>query len=302
MHSPAFYWKLLRTSVSEFLENDIFTHAAALSYYTIFSLPPMLLIILYTTTRFYNEAEVESFIFGEIESLIGPTSANQLAQTIEKLAIFESTWWSTALGIAILIFTSTTVFVTMQNALNHIFKVKAKPTDGIGILKLIQDRVLSFALLLGFAFVLLVSLTINALVVALSSRLEIWLGTVSTLITLMSSAVLPFLVISFLFSLIFKWLPDVKLKWRHTVGGGIITALLFSLGKHLISIYIGNSRIAGMYDAAGSVMVIMIWVFYASVIFLFGAVLTYSYTKVLRERIEAEDFAVQVVNKEIELE
>ena len=123
------------------------THAAALAYYTIFSLPPMLLIIVYTATRFYDETTVKTAIFGEIENLIGVKSATQLAGTIDQLGVYDSVSWAAAVGIGTLFFTSTTVFITMQNALNTTFKVKAKPEGWQSILKLIKDRLLSFTFL-----------------------------------------------------------------------------------------------------------------------------------------------------------
>lgn len=301
MTTIQFYWTVLKDTFSKFIDDDAFTHAAALAYYTIFSLPPMLLIILFTATRFYNENQVEEAIFGEIESMIGPESANQLSQTLEKLQVFEPSMWATILGIGILVFTSTTVFVTMQNALNHIFSVKPKP-KGLGFLKLIKDRILSFAILLGIAFILLVSLSVNAMIAAFATYLEEWIGSVSMAVTVLTSLVIPILIISLLFAMLFKFLPDAKLKWRDTWFGAIVTTLLFAIGKYFISFYIGNSSVVGLYETAGSVMVIMLWVFYASLIFLFGAVLTYVRAEKLGNGVPPSDYAVRVVQKEISVE
>ncbi len=296
-----FYWTVLKETVSKFIEDDAFTHAAALAYYTIFSLPPMLLIILFSATRFYDETEVKSAIFGEIETMIEPESALQLSQTLDKLQVFEPSFWATVLGIGILVFTSTTVFVTMQNALNQIFQVKAKP-KGSGFLKLIKDRVLSFTILLGIAFILLVSLSVNALIAAFATYLDDWIGTFSTALTIVTSIVLPILIIALLFAMLFKFLPDANLKWRDTWFGAFLTTILFAAGKYLISFYIGNSSVVGLYETAGSVMVIMLWVFYASLIFLFGAVFTYVRAEKLGSGISPSDYAVRVIQKEIPVE
>lgn len=293
-----FYWNILKESFSKFSEDDVFTHAAALSYYTIFSLPPMLLIILFTTTWFYDETAVKDALFSQIGELVGKDGAQQLLLTIEKLNIFEPTLWATVLGGGILIFTSTTVFVTFQNALNKIFRVKAKPS-GWGILKLIKDRTLSFAFLIGVGFVLLVSLAVNAFLESFGKYVEEMTG-VSLLISILTSIVIPFFVITLLFAMMFKYLPDAKLQWKDTWFGAIITSLLFVIGKYLISFYIGNSNVAGLYDAAGSVMVIMVWVFYASLIVMYGAVFTFTYKKVKGEKIKAAEYAVKVEYKEIE--
>ena len=301
MNTLNFFFKIIKRSLTKFSEDDIFTHAAALSYYTIFSLPPMLLIILFTTTWFYDETTVKEALFSQIGQLVGKDGAQQLMMTIEKLNVFDSTLWATVLGGTILAFTSTTVFVTMQNALNKIFKVKVKP-EGLGILKLIRDRVLSFALIVGVGFILLVSLAVNAFVESFGNFINESFGGFSIIITFLSTILLPFAVITLLFAMMFKFLPDAKLKWKDTWFGAILTSILFVLGKYLISFYIGNSNVAGLYDAAGSIMVIMVWVFYASMIVMYGAVLTYIYTKMQGEKIKATDYAVKVKYKEIELE
>ena len=294
-----FYWTVLKRSVTKFSDDDAFTQAAAIAYYTIFSLPPMLLVIIFTTTFFYDETTVKDALFSQIGDLVGKDGARQLLMTIEKLNIFEPTIWATVLGIGILLFTSTTVFITMQNALNKIFKVKPKP-QGWGILKMVKDRILSFTLLIGVAFIMLVSLALNALIETFGKYLAELFGTVSILLNFATSIFLPFIVITLLFAMMFKFLPDAELDWKDTWFGASITSGLFVLGKYLISFYIGNSNVAGIYDAAGSVMVIMVWVFYASLIVLFGAVFTFVYTKANGEPITASDFAVKVEHRVIE--
>ncbi len=295
----SFYWNVLKASFSKFSDDDIFTHSAALSYYTIFSLPPMLLIIVYVATLFTTEAQVKEVLFSQIGELVGRDGAIQLYETIHNLQIFEPSIWATILGVSVLVFTSTTVFVTIQNALNIIFQVKPKP-KGSGFLKMIKDRVLSFALVIGLAFILLVSLAVNALIAAFGDYLEEWIGGVSTALTLFTTIVFPFIIITLIFASIFKLLPDVKLKWKDTWFGAILTSFLFGGGKYLISFYIGNSNIAGLYETAGSVMVIMVWVFYASLIFMFGAVFTFTRMKMMGEKMKAQDYAVKVVHKAIE--
>ncbi len=292
-HISYSHWNILKGSIAKFSENDIFTHAAALSYYTIFSLPPMLLIILFTTTRFYDKATVETAMKNQIGSLVGEKGATELFLTIEKLNVFEPTIWATILGISILIFTSTTVLVTMQSTLNKIFGVKAKP-EGWAIVKMAIDRILSFALIIGIAFVMLVSLSINAFIETFGNYLQELYGGFSIILSILTTWIIPFVVISSLFALMFKFLPDANLKWNDTWFGAILTAVLFMGGKYLISFYIGASNVAGLYDAAGSIMVIMVWVFYASIIVMFGAVYTQVHTEMKGRKIEAMDYAVEV--------
>ena len=160
-----FHGKLIISAVQRFVSLNLFTYSAALAYYTIFSLPPMLLVVLVIASRFYTEADVRSAVFGEIGNLVGQDGAGQLMDTLDRLQILEPELWSTILSIGVLIFTSTTVFVTMQNTLNKIFGVKPAPSKS-GILIMLKDRVISFALLLAIAFILIVSLSLNALLIA----------------------------------------------------------------------------------------------------------------------------------------
>ena len=294
-----FYWKVLKQSFQSFLKEDIFTYAAGLAYYTIFALPPMLMVILFTTTLFYDRTTMRQTIFGEISGLVGPESAQSLANTLDRIGLFEGSLWATAISIAALLFTSTTVFVTIQNALNRIFGVKPKPKAS-GWIKMLRDRLISFALLLSIAFILIVSLVLTALINALGGYLSQYIPEVSIIIATIVSELVPFLIITFLFGLTFRYLPDVKLHWKDTIIGAFITSLLFLAGKFLISFYIANSQAANLYEAAGSVMVILLWVFYASVIFLFGAVFTRVYIENKRGRIDPNSFSVRVHQKIVE--
>lgn len=295
-----YYFQILKKAVLSFIDNDLFTHAAALAYYTVFSLPPILLIVIYSTSLVYDQAAVNQFIFGELSELIGKGGGTQLSNAIEQLGIYDQDLWAAFLSIGVLIFTATTVFVTLQSTLNKIFKVKPKPA-GWGIIKWLRDRALSATLLLAIAFILLVSLTVNAGVAAFASFLEQRLGDMSLALTVLSSIILPTLIITILFAGLFKWLPDVNLKWRDVWSGSILTALLFMFGKYLISYFIGSNQTASLYDAAGSVIVLMLWVFYASLIFFFGAEFIKARIEQLGEELPASDYAVKVIQIEEEI-
>lgn len=296
------FWKFISSAVVKFIGDNAFTWAAAISYYTIFSLPPMLLVILYITTIFYDEQSIRETIFGQIGSLIGQKGANQLSQTVDSLGVFKKEWWASAIGIGGMLLTSTTVFITLQNALNHIFRVKPKPNK-TGWFKLVRDRLLSFSVVLGIAFILMVSLVIDAIISAFGNLLAQRFPDISLFLVSIASVILPLAIITVLFALLFKYLPDINISWRHTWRGAIITSILFALGKNAIGYYIGQSQTASLYDAAGSILVIMLWVFYASLIFLFGAVITEEYVK---ERtghgVKPADYAVRVKEKEVAVE
>ncbi len=298
-----FYWEVLRASFGKFSDSDVLTQSAALSYYTIFSLPPMLLVIMKTTAQFYSEEEIKDIIFEQIGGLVGREGALQLLGTIDKMNIFQPNWWATIVGVGVLIFTATTVFVTMQNALNLIFEVRASAdTKGLGLLKMLRDRVISFALLVSMAFILLVSLVVDALIASFGRYIGEMVGDVSAVVFLLASILLPLSIITLLFAMLFKFLPDGKLAWRDTWVGALVTAILFSAGKFLIGFYIGSSSAANLYDAAGSVLVIMLWVYYASAIFLFGATFTFVRATKLNGQVKPEDYAVRVKKTEINIE
>jgi len=252
----------------------------------------MILIILFSTSFFYDVETIKSGLFNQIGDLVGRGGAEQLLVTIEKFNVFEPTIWATALSFSVMIFTSTTVFVTMQNALNKIFKVKPDPS-GYAIIKFLKDRLLSFTLLIGVGFILMVSLVINTFIAEFGNYLEGRFGFV-VLLDFMTNIFLPFFISTMLFAMIFKFLPDAQLEWKDTWFGAILTSILFVIGKYLISFYIGASDVSGLYDAAGSIMVIMVWVFYASLIVMFGSVVTYSRMKIREDKIKASSFAVKV--------
>ncbi len=301
IHFFRFYWKVIKRSFQRFLQEDVFAHAAALAYYTIFALPPMLMVILLTTTIFYDRSTMRQTIFGEISGLVGQESAQSLARTLDRIGLFEGTWWASAISVAVLVFTSTTVFVTIQNALNRIFDVKPKP-KAKGWLKMLRDRLISFALLLSIAFILIVSLVLTALINALGDYLSQFIPKVSMILATIASELFPFLIITALFGMIFRYLPDVQIHWKDTIVGALVTSVLFLVGKFLISFYIANSQAANLYEAAGSVMVILLWVFYASIIFLFGGVFTRVYIEEKRGYIDPNSFSVRVRQKIVEEE
>lgn len=295
-----FYWVLLKQAVQKFGEDNVFVRAAALSYYTIFSLPPMLLVILRITTYFYDREAIQRTIYGRIADAVGDRGAMQLNQAVNSLGLFEGEWWSVTVGVIGLLITSTTVFVTMQDGLNQIFRVKPKPRRGW--LKLLRDRLLSFAILLSIAFILIVSLVANAVISGFGAYIGQFLPDFSLIVLALTSFFLPFVIITGLFGLIFRYLPDVKLPWRDIWVGATVTAVLFFFGKYLIEFYIGTANTANLYEAAGSIMVIMLWMFYASVIFLFGATFTYVYTKEVEGGIVPASYAVPYEFHEIERE
>lgn len=254
----------------EFGKKDLIIRSAALAYFTIFSLPPFLLVLMRTTSIFYDPETIRQTIFGQLGSVFGEQSARQLTDTVQAIGLFEREGWALFVGIGVTLFTATTIFSSIQSTLNKIF-VSEEAAERMAWWVFIRTRLLSLALLLSIAFVLVVSLTVNAVITKLLDYLFTYYPGVSGIVVFLVSFLLPLIVITGLFILIFKFLPDKKIPWKVAATGGLITAVLFFIGKYLIELYIGLSKPGNLYDAAGSIMVVMVWVFYASAIFYFGA-------------------------------
>lgn len=270
-----FYRKVIKESISDFFDNGMLTHAAAISYYTVFSLPSILLIVLWAAAHFYKESAVYNVIFQKITSVMGEQVAHQVMSTIQKLSVQEPTWLSTVIGIGMLLFLATTVFDAMRTALNQIAKIKAPASVGMSIWMDIRIRLRAFAILLSISFFLLVFMVINIMLSTLSDSLTVWFGSFSENILIFDAFVLDFIATTLLFMLYFRYLPDIRLKWADVFWGALLTATLFVAGKSLIGLFISQNSVVDLYDAAGSILVLMLWVYYASALFLFGATFTF---------------------------
>ncbi|MDZ7645972.1 MAG: YihY/virulence factor BrkB family protein [Cytophagales bacterium] len=224
--------------------------------------------------------------------LIGNGSAKEIEKIISNSTADTDSTAVGIIGLAILIFSATTVFIALQSSLNNLWGIKPKPQRSW--LKFIVNRLLSFALVISFGFVLLVSLLIDALLVIFQNFISQMLqGTMTPLITGVN-VIISLLTITFIFALLFKLLPDAKIRWRDLWVGAIITALLFTLGKNLIGLYLGNSGFPTVYGAAGAFVIILIWVYYSTIIFLFGAQITFQYATEFGRAIEPYAHAVRI--------
>ena len=268
------YLKILRDSVQRFADEQAPTHSAALAYAMVFSLPPMLLIILWATNLFYKAQLVQEAIFSEFGALIGPEGAAQLMATLDGLNIEEPTWWGTAIAAVTLLFTASTVLVSGQKALNSIFRVETKKPPGLGIRRVLRDKIVSFAMLVTIAFILSVTLVLDAIVALFGEFAAQMIGAKSSWLTVIEFALVDVAGMTLLLAMLFRYLPDEQLEWRDTWFGALLTAILLAIGKAVIGIFIGQSQAATLYDAAGGILVFMLWVYYAAAIFLFGASFT----------------------------
>lgn len=281
----SFYWKVLKNSVEKFVEDDIFTQSAALSYYMVFSLPPILLVIFWMAGLWYEEILVREAVFNEIGDLMGTQGADQLMRTLEKFSATKPTLWAAIIGMGALLFTASTVFVTIKETLNKIFEVNLNRTVKQGVGWMLLNRFLSIAMLCVIAIILTISMIVSAIMTAFGEIIEKWLGDSTSWLPLLNHIVLNLIALTLLFAITYRYMPDSRLKWKDTWFGALFTAVLFLIGESLIEIFIGKSPVANFYDAAGGLLILMLWVYYTSAIFLFGAVVTHSRTKLRQNRV-----------------
>jgi membrane protein len=291
---------ILKETFTSFMQDKGLKLSASLSYYTIFSLAPLLLLIISLAGAIFGQEASEGRIFEEIHNLIGDKAAVQIQQVIENLRLSGKTTMSVIIGAVTLIIGATTVFGEIQDSINMIWKVKAKPRKGW--LKLIKDRLLSGSIIIGLGFLLVVSLIANGALVALNNILKQWFPDFTIILFNLANIAISFLVITVLFGVIFKLLPDAKIKWKDVRAGAFFTACLFLLGRYLIGLYISTTAAGSPYGAAGSLIVILLWVYYTAAILYFGAEFTRTYAIFKGRKIQPTEFAVFVEQREIERE
>ncbi len=283
----------------DFLDNNSFQKGAALAYYTIFALPPILIIMINTAGAIFGREAVRGQVYQQLRDLLGRKGATDIQTMVENINQSSDFTWATLVGVFTLLIGATGVFVSLQESLNQIWGVKPKPRNEY--LKLLRDRLLSFAMILAIVFLLLVSLLVHAVLVAVTSFLTDKVDESMLLLTQLVNQVVSTGVVAFLFALIYKFLPDAKIRWSDVWTGAVVTALLFALGKSIIGLYLGNSNFSGIYGAAGSVIVVLTWVFYTSQIIFLGAQFTLVYARRYGANIYPSDYAVRVINKEEEV-
>ena len=269
-------WQLFKKSYTKWNEDHAPGLGAALSYYTVFSLAPLLLMVIAIAGLVFGQEAAQGQIMGQIQGLVGEESAKAIQSMIEEARKPTAGILATVIATVMLLVGATGVFAQLQESLNIIWKVKEKP--GEGIWKMLKDRFLSLMAVLGTGFLLLISLVISAGLSALGATFEHVLPGPELLLQIFNFSV-SFAVVTLLFAMIYKLLPDTPIRWGDVWIGASITSLLFTIGKFFIGLYLGKSNVGIAYGAAGSLVVILIWVYYASQIFLFGAEFTAVYAE-----------------------
>jgi membrane protein len=285
-------WSFLKDLFAEWSADNCFQLAAALSYYTLFSLAPMLIIVISVAGYFFGEDAINGEIQKQLSGLIGPDSAAAVSTMIQSAYIDNGSLLPTLIGLGTLFVSATLAFTALQDSLNKIWKVALKPQSGI--LAVVLNRVLSFAMVIGIGFLLLVSMVIHAVLNKLSEYIDRLLENYSIYFINAIEFAISFGVITLLFAMIFKFLPDVKIRWKNVWLGAVITTILFSIGKYAISWQIGSSDLGNTYGAAASIVTIMLWINYSSLILFMGAEFIYVYVRRKGEDITPNNHAEKI--------
>ncbi|WP_107666387.1 YihY/virulence factor BrkB family protein [Cyanothece sp. BG0011] len=268
--------KLLKETFKEWQEDDSSSLAAALAYYTSVSLAPLLIIVISIAGAVFGEEAARGEIVSQIQGLVGRNGAELIETAIENANKPQVSNFASIISIIILLFGASGVFAQLQKSLNRVWAVKAKSEEGFK--NLVRKRLLSFSAILGLGFLLLVSLVVSAALSGLNHYLSELVPGIDFFWQLLDFG-LSFVVITIAFGLMYRYLPDVKISWDDVKIGAIITALLFTIGKFALGLYLGRGSLGSVYGAAGSLVVILVWVYYSAQILFFGAEFTQVYAK-----------------------
>ncbi|RZK48797.1 MAG: YihY/virulence factor BrkB family protein [Pedobacter sp.] len=291
-------WGVLKTSINGFIDHKVTKMSGSLAYYTVFSMAPLLLVLIALSGFFYGEEAAQGQIYSQLSGFMGKNTALQLQEIVQNASIGNKSTLAFIIGLVTLLIGATTVFADIQDSINTIWGLKPKPKRGW--LKMLQNRFLSFSVIVSLAFLLLVSLAITAVLDGFSARLESYFSEVSVVLIYVLNQVMTLAVISLIFAVIFKVLPDAIIKLKDIFFGSIVTAFLFMLGKFGISIYIGESDVGSTYGAAASLVILLLWTYYSAIILYFGAEFTKAYAVAFGSDIHPNHYAV--TTKQIEVE
>ena len=267
-------WALLKQAASDWQRDNAARLGAALSYYTLFSVAPLLIVAIGVAGLAFGREAAQGQIVTELHGLVGEAGARAVQDMVEASRRPQAGILATVIGVATLLLGATGAFAELKSALNVVWDV---PEQGGGLKSLLVGRLWSFAMVLAVGFLLTVSLVVSAAIAAADGFFR-WIGIPPTAVQL-TNAVVSFLIITALFALIFKFLPDTEVAWGDVWAGALFTSALFAVGKWLIGLYLGRSGLESTYGAAGSVVILVVWVYYAAQIFFFGAEMTQAYAR-----------------------
>lgn len=291
------FWRLIKASYFSWNRNDPWARSATIAYYALFSLPSLLIIVVTSAGYFFGREAVQGRITEEIGDFIGPESAKAVEDMVASAALSDSSTLSLIFGIGFLVFGATGVFFQLKSAMNNIWNVAAKKDT---FLRMIINRIISFGMVMVVGLLLLVSLIISAIITAIGDYLTFIAPAVTGFLLSAINFVISFFIITSLFAAMFKWLPDVKLRWKTTYLGAGLTTVFFLVGEYAISFYFGQSDPASVYGGASSVVLILLWVYYTCLIIFFGAEFTVQYALYKNEKVEPNKYAEPAIYQELE--
>lgn len=284
---------LVKETYKDWVDDEPFDQSAIVAYYSIFSLPALLIIIVTIAGIAFGQKAVQDQISSQIGGMIGPDSAKDIQGMIASSYQQGNSGIALVIGVATLLFGATGVFIALQKALNRIWEVKINP-DKSGLKMLIRARAVSFGVVLTIGFLLLISLVITAALTALSGWVEERMPDFFLYIFYVVDFLISISIITLLFAMLFRFLPDVNIEWKSVWTGAVITALLFVIGKYALALYFGNAEPGSTYGAAGSIILILLWVFYSCLIMFFGAEFTQVYARRYGHRVEPNENAIRI--------
>jgi membrane protein len=285
---PRIFWEAAKAWKAD----NAFKHSASVSFYTLFSMAPITIIAVTVAGIFMGPDVAHKQLADQLASLVGQSTAEMIQKAAEASQEEDRTGWKAALGVGLLLFGATTVFAQLQDSLNKIWGVRAKPNERGWLILLIQ-RLLSLAMVLTVGFLLLVSLILTTVLTSVLGRFGTgW--SKSALLLQGTDFAVGLVVITLLFAMIFKIMPDVRLRWRDVWVGALVTAVLFTVGRHLIALYLGRSTVASIYGTAGSLVALLMWVYFSCAILFYGAEFTRAYRHEKGLKVTPKATAVQV--------
>ncbi|MGN6619323.1 MAG: YihY/virulence factor BrkB family protein [Ilyomonas sp.] len=290
--------EVFKNAFAGFGNDKVTKLSGSLAYYTVFSMGPLLVVIISLCGIFLGREAVEGKVYETLQGFVGNDTAAQLQEIIKNASLQGKNTMAAIIGGATLLISSTTVFAQIQDSINDIWGLKPKPKRGW--LKFLQNRFLSFSVIISLGFLLLVSLGISAVIDAFSNHLKSAFPDVAVIIFYIINLLITLAITTLIFGVIFKVLPDAKITWKDVIAGAIFTAILFMLGKAAISFYIGKSNVGSTYGAAGSLVILLLWVYYSSFILYFGAEFTKAFAMKYGTKIHPDEYAVTTKQVEVE--
>lgn len=291
------FFTLLKKAFVNWMKNDPFPKSATIAYYTLFSLPSLLIIVVTIASYFFEREAVQGRITSQIGNFVGKESAKAVENMIVNVSSSNDSTLAILLSMGMVIFAATGVFFQLKKTMNQMWGVAAKKAN---FTTMLINRLISFGMVLVIGFLLLVSLVISALLSVLKERIANVSESLSVIIIDALNFCLSFAILTVLFAALFKLLPDIKIRWRITLWGAALTTVLFLMGEFLIGFYFGKSEPASVYGAAASIVIILLWVNYICLILFFGAEITVRYAAYKNEKVAPNRFAEPAIHKEID--